>query len=204
MLGITALLLATSISAAGDNIFESGLDGASCPDGRIMQSDLQYGDTTLTDVDVTAFENLWGRGAASDPPVSWPGLTGSSPMILDFARTGYLAAKFHTSADPADTLVGMFEYVSYPYGASSPHLDFSITTECGNFSPEQSGCIELDVAAVDVPLGRWRVYAGNAFYCQLQSDTDYFVNVRFSDPAATGPQCTDDACPIPIQSYFGE
>ena len=39
MIGMTALLLATSISGAPDDIFRNGMDGDICPDGRIVQSD---------------------------------------------------------------------------------------------------------------------------------------------------------------------
>ena len=205
MIGMTALLLAASISAAPDDIFRSGVDGDSCPDGRIVQADILYGDVTLTGVDVTLFENLWGRAANSDPPTPWPGLNGSTPMILDFTKTGYLAAKFHTSPDPPGTLTGMFRYASWPF--MGPDLDFSVSAQCGDFSAEGSGCVALDVASIDQASVRWRFSAGSPFFCQLQPDMDYYVNVRFNDPAVTTPHCsdTDVTCPLPgIPNYFGE
>jgi hypothetical protein len=202
MIGMTALLLAASISGTGDGIFRDGMDSDDCPDGRIVQSDIAYGDVTLTDVDVTVFENLWGRVADSGPPTPWPGLSGSTPLILDFTKTGYLAAKFHTSPDPSDMLQGMFKYTSYPF--MGPDLDVSISGQCADFSPEQTSCVWSNVAPIDQGFLYWRFSAGDLFHCQLQPDTDYYVNVRFNDPTATAPQCSDVACPVPIQSFFGE
>jgi hypothetical protein len=202
MIGMTALLLAASISGTGDGIFRDGMESDTCPDGRIVQSDILYGEVTLTDVDVTLFENLWGRDAGSAPPTPWPGLNGSTPLILDFTKTGYLAAKFHTSPDPPDLFSGMFKYTSYPF--MGPDLDFSISGQCADFSPEQTGCVGLNIAPIDQAFLHWRFSTGDAFHCQLQPDTDYYVNVRFNDPTATAPQCSDVACPVPIQSFFAE
>jgi len=203
MIGMTALLLAASISGTGDGIFRDGMDSDSCPDGRIVQSDILYGDVTLTDVDVTLFENLWGRGADSDPPTPWPGINGSTPMILDFTKTGYLAAKFHTSLDPPGMLRGMFKYTSYPF--AGPLLDVSISEQCADFSAEQTDCAWVNIANQDQPFLYWRFSAGDPFHCPLQPDTDYYVNMRLSDPTATTPHCSDVACALPgIQSYFGE
>jgi hypothetical protein len=202
MIGMTALLLATSISGTADGIFRDGMEGDVCPDGRIVQSDILYGDVTLTDVDVTLFENVWGYLTSSDPLTLWPGINGSTPMILDFTKTGYLAAKFHTLSDPPALLTGMFKYTSYPF--MGPALDLSISGQCGDFSAELAGCVALNIPPVDQAFVHWRFSAGNPFMCQLQPDTDYYVNVRFTDPTATAPQCSDVACPVPISNYFGE
>ena len=203
MIGMTALLLAASISGTGDGIFRDGMDSDSCPDGRIVQSDILYGDVTVTDVDVTLFENLWGRGADSDPPTPWPGINGSNPMILDFTKTGYVAAKFHTSSGPPDMLRGMFKYTSYPF--VGPDLDVSISGQCADFPAEQTGCASFNIANQDQPFLYWRFWGDDVFHCRLQPDTDYYVNIRLSDPTTTTPHCSDVACELPgIQSYFGE
>ena len=203
MIGMTALLLAASISADPDDIFRNGMDSDSCPEGRIVQSDILYGDVTLTDVDVTLFENLWGSAAGSSPPTPWPGINGSTPMILDFTKTGYLAAKFHTAPDSPGTLTGMFKYSSWPF--VGPSLDVSVSEQCADFPAERTSCAWVNVANQDQPFLYWRFWGDDVFHCRLQPDTDYYVNIRLSDPTTTTPHCSDVACELPgIQSYFGE
>jgi hypothetical protein len=195
-----ALIFAASLSASSDTIFDNGMDGQDCPDGRIVQSDISYNGTTLTDVDVTAFENIWGRASASDPPTLWPGIDESTPIISDFTKTGYIAAKFHVPADVAGGMVGQFRYVSY---GSGPLLDFSISTQCADFLPAQVACVLLDAPPDDSALMHWRFVNGSNFWCQLQADTDYYVNIRLYDPTQSPPSCSDDTCPVSVSNYFG-
>jgi len=200
MIDLTALILSASVSLAPDALFRDGFDGGACPAGRIANTEISYNGATLIGVDVTAFENLWGRLSASDPPVLWPGLDTSTPTILHFAKTGYIAAKFHVPADASVTTAGMFKYVSF---GSGPLLDFSISTECADFSPEQAACVVLDAPPDDSAMVHWRLTVGTNFWCPLQLDTDYYVNIRLFDPNVSPPQCSGDTCPVTVSNYFG-
>jgi hypothetical protein len=199
MLSVAALLLAASIPAGTDTVFKDGLDGEDCPAGRITLSDVSYGSgDTLSDADTTAFENIWGHATSSDPTLQWPGYAGTAPTIVQFTRTGYVAAKFHTPSEMPSTLSGLFKYVSYVGG---PNLDFSISGQCADFSQEESGCSAADMPATDMTLVYWRATPGSPFYCTLEPDTDYYVNILLTDPEAIDPECQEDTCQVSIPSY---
>ena len=201
MIDVTALILAASVSLAPDALFRNGFDGGECPAGRIVQSDIDYNGTTVPDVNVTAFENIWGRSAPTDPLTFWPGINGATPVIVDFAKNGYVAAGFHVPSDVSQNIVGDFRYSSFPVG---PLLDFSISTACGDFSSELGSCVAFDMASDDSALIRWRMSNGTAFWCALQANTDYYVNIRLYDPTHVPQQCaTFDTCPVATMNLFG-
>ena len=200
MIDVTALILAASVSLAPDANFRDGFDGGECPAGRIVSNDISYNGITLVGVDVTQFENIWGRAHAFDPPMVWPGVDASTPTILYFARTGYIAARFHVPADVTDSTDGLFTYSSF---GSGPLLDFSISTQCADFSPQQIACGILDAPPDGAAMMHWRLVNGSNFWCQLQADTDYYVNIRLDDPTESPPSCSEDTCPVSVSNYFG-
>ena len=202
MIDVVALLLAVSISGTTDVVFNEGFDGDTCPSGRINRSTISYGSGgTRSNADVTLFENIWGHAGSSDPALPWPGYPGTSPILEDFTRDGYVAAKFHTLAILPPTINGFFKSPSYPGG---PNIDFAISEQCGDFYPDQSGCLASNTSQGDSPLVYWRVTSG-AFYCILQPDTDYYINIRLTDPPTNDPNCDDqhDTCPVHTLIYFG-
>lgn len=203
MLNAAALIMLVSISGTTDAIFHDGYDGSTCPNGRIIHSSITWGPGggTLSNVDLTEFANIWGRVGASDLPESWPGRTGASPIINSFVREGYVAAHFHTPAAPVLTQNGFFKYVSY---SSGPNITFSISPQCADFYPVQSSCLASNISASDTGLVYWRYSTGGNFYCQLEPDTDYFVNIELTDPQAAGPNCTDATCLVHTLNYFGQ
>ena len=51
---------------------------------------------------------------------------------------------------------------------------------------------------------RWRVNAANHFYCNAsQPGQTYFLNIRFTDPHTTGPDCQGLNCQTTIQQFIG-
>lgn len=202
MIDVVALLLAASISGTTDVIFNSGFDGDTCPAGRITRSNVSYASGgTRSNVDLTQFENIWGHATSSDPVAPWPGYAGTSPIIQNFARDGYVAAKFHTPIIVPPTLNGFFKSPSYPGG---PNIDFAISEQCGDFYPDQSGCLAGDTPQGDNPLVYWRFTTGS-FFCILEPNRDYYINIRLTDPDAVDPNCDDDAntCPVHTLNYYG-
>ena len=202
----TAFLLAASLTvmpeeAGTDILFRDGYDASTCPDGRVVRSDISYAigsAGTRHNVDLTAFENIWGHSTDTDPTMMWPGRPGSSNIIEEFDRYGYVAAKFHTPPGMPITLFGMFKNVQYPTG---PNLDFSISQQCADFYPLQAGCLGTRYQR------RRRRAPGMAnslssYFCVLQPDTDYFVNMRLSTPD-NDPMCRGPYCLVHTLNYFG-
>jgi hypothetical protein len=138
--------------------------------------------------------------SAGDAPVPWPGAPDSTPTIEQFARTGYVAAAFHTPADLTATLQGMFRNVSYGGG---PALDFSIGG-CGVFSSSLGACFVADISAIDTAMVRWRTEFPTPFYCIVAPDADYYVNIRLSDPDENAASCSTDSCGVTPSSFVGE
>jgi len=201
VLSVAALLATVAMTGVPDNVFFSGMEADTCPEGRILASDVQYGFTgTVANVDVTRFENLWGHVGALDPPVAWPGVTGASPTIEQFTRTGYIAAAFHTPSEMPDTLQGMFTNISYGGG---PALDISIGG-CGDFSSALGACFVPDTAAVDASMMHWRTAVPTSFYCVVAPDTDYYINIRLSDPDDDAGSCSTDSCGVTPASFVDD
>jgi hypothetical protein len=86
-----ALLILAMTPGINDPIMRDGFDADLCPSGRQTHANLSIGGFTMTNVDVTQWENIWGRANVWDPPVPWPGLSYSMPIILNFGETTYLA-----------------------------------------------------------------------------------------------------------------
>jgi hypothetical protein len=211
MISIAALLLAAATSTTSDGIYRDSFDaGASCPASistptgpRTLRStsDVFYSPAgTRAGVNVTEWNNIWGHIDALDGMTSWPGVPGASPTIQTMGKTEYVAAKFHVPADLPTTLTGTFKHVSYFGG---PNVDVAISRTCGDFSPSDAGCWVYDDPGDDQPALRWRLGTGSRFYCHLDPDTDYFLNVRFTNPQATGPDCRGMACQMTLQQYIG-
>lgn len=211
---IAALLLASALSQTQpDAILQEGFDaGAACPATILgstgplalrRTSDILYlpGNAHIRrGVDVTEWSNIWGHISDVDNLVLWPGAPGASPTIRTIGKTEYVAARFHVPFDALPTLNGTFKHVSYGGG---PNLDMTISRSCGDFETLEQGCWVADVPGDDAPSLRWRVSSSNRMYCHLDPGSDYFLNIRFSDPHTTGPDCQGAACQATLQQYIG-
>jgi hypothetical protein len=213
MIQLAALFLAAATSQTADTIFTAGLDEPYvCPasittgnDTRTLRhtSDIIYLPNTghvRRNVNITDFNNIWGHIDELDGITLWPGIPGASPTIKTIGKTEYVGAKFHVPAFTPPTVSGSFKHVMYSGG---PRLDFSISRFCGDFHPEEDGCSVTGAAADDNAMVHWRVSAGDHWHCGLQPDTDYYVNIRFTDRATTGPDCFGSTCYSTIQQYVG-
>lgn len=178
-------------------------DGSACSAPgltRIAASDIFYGAYAAqvrTAVDVHEWSNIWGHYNGTDAVYPWPGISGSGPTLRQFQRTNFLAAHFRTGA--TTTAYGNFWY---PLNLPGPSIDMKIGTTCGDFSPDAANpaCLVTNVASADNSLVRWGS-AGNR--CQLLPNTDYYVNVKFTNPNST-VECaaTTTTCPLSTISYF--
>jgi hypothetical protein len=211
MIGITALLLAAATSQTTDGIYKDGYDsGAACPASVWTPSatltlrsvsDIWYLPAGVRPrVDVTEWDNIWGHISALDGITTWPGVPGASPTIKTIGKTEYVAAKFHVPSGEPSSLNGTFKHVMYGGG---PNIDAAISRTCGDFQPEDQGCWVQDDPGDDQAMLRWRTGTGSRFYCHLDPDTDYYFNIRFTDPHTTGPDCAGLQCQTTIQQYIG-
>lgn len=208
-----ACSIARAAYASADTIFSDGMDPpfTGCPatiqtdDGpryRVTVSSVSYGvyQAQRTNLDVTDWDGLWGYNAVVGPVTPWPGVGGAAPVIVQFPRSGYLCAHFHT--DAAAGRNGSFSNPSYVAG---PNVTMAISTRGGDFDTwlPTPGCLKANVATSDASLVRWK-YSPNApqDWCNLQPDTDYYVNVMFTNHAST-TQCapTAQSCVIGSVSY---
>jgi hypothetical protein len=162
-----------------------------CPDGRQTAGSIEfYGcgtncPSTLSGQDLTRFETIWGRYAPGQTPAVWPGAH-SYIYLLNFPRSKYIAAKFHTPASggPTSGWISMPEYFA-------ADMAMSISTSCGDFGPANISCFTPSVATHGIV--RW-TFGANTTGCHLQPNTDYYVNVKLANPNQTSPYCNNSSC----------
>jgi hypothetical protein len=213
---IAALLLLTAVSQTPppDAIFQDGYDdGADCPaliqgsTGTLALREisdilyLPYDSHVRRNMDVTQWDNIWGHIDEFDDLTLWPGVPGASPTIRTVARNEYIGARFHVPLDALPTLSGRFKHVRYGGG---PNVDATISRSCGDFEARAQGCRAVNWMSNDNPTLMWRVSSSNRFYCHLEPGTDYFLNIRFTDPQTTGPDCHGATCQMTFQQYIDE
>jgi hypothetical protein len=191
---LSPLVLVAVPSLGSDAILRDDFEAASSctfdPDRAWMQTiDVGYGllPGRLT-VDTTIFTTIFGRDSIDDPPIAFPGISGTGP-VLEWDTAGeFYAARFHTVKDVHDAGVislqsfrsrGCFNRNGLPGPCGQPYFDLSISATCGDFGPTAK---YLTISAhSDDELGiSWtqRIYPND-----LESDTDYYLNIRFHDPA---------------------
>jgi hypothetical protein len=181
---ITSRVATVTVSGGG-----GGGDGGSCqgPAGltRLTQSNITYGPVNLTarpNVDVKEWNNIWGHGTPSDGVTPWPGVNGAGPVIRQFGRTNFLAAHFNTGAHGEPT----YGVLAYASNIGGPNVDIRISQTCGDFSANAANpaCL-VQAASDDSPAIRWKFGTGNTgSYCNLLPNTDYYINIKFHDPAS--------------------
>lgn len=197
---VATLLLATTLPLdTDDSIFRDGFDADACPAGRIEVSDLEYSDGTLTDVDVTSFDNLLGRFGVNYPPEPFPSV-GGTVRILDFAMSGYIAARSSISWNTPDYYSGLFSYTNADV-PDNPRIDFSISPSCADFSPLLGDCVAYGVEPQNGRLNYWAFVSNDGSpVCLLEIGRDYFFNIRIADPSTPSPACPNDVCAMRITS----
>lgn len=202
MFATSALMLSASLLGAGDVVFSDTFDLSpdSCPDSsiRATSSDIRYpttGSSLRYDVDITRFENIWGHANNSDNAVLWPGRNGSGPVLMNFGKNQYVAARFHVPPGITTTSSGFYGYATY---FSGPLVELAISTTCGEFAPANPACVSTHGAGES--FGKWRIQP-NTQNCPLAPDTDYFVNARLVD--ALPEDCLGvPECRIGLNSVF--
>ena len=144
------------------------------PPGRLKWADVSYGLTNPARIspDCGEFANAWGRFKTTDSPMLFPGAQGSAPVIHGIDPHEYIAAHFRTGPVVGH---GMF---TFPHG-TSPICDFKLSTAIGDwlFDPANPAALMLRGRPIDNI-----VLAYGPGRCILLPNTDYFLNIRPSDP----------------------
>jgi hypothetical protein len=198
MIAFAALVVQFTMSGVIDPVFRDGFDADACGAQRLQISDIAYSDGTLEDVDTRLFDNIWGRSSVDYPPQSFPA-TSTTATIVDWNRTTFLAARFHIDSFTPDYYSGLFSYADAGT-PGNPHVDFSISAGCGDFSPELGACVVFDAAPENSALVQWDLVAHDLPSCVLEAGRDYFANLRATDPSAPAPDCSGDICAVRISS----
>jgi hypothetical protein len=188
-----ALLVVALAPGVADSIFGTGFDDPEgCPDGRQTVADVDYRAQCahLSD-DVTEWSNIWGWSCDTGETVPFPGLP-IEATIMNFGKRTYIAAHLHVPADLPNGF-GWLVHTEYDYGAD---LTASLSTRCGDFAPSNPACLSVTVSGQT--LVPWRV--GGAGFCPLQPGTDYYLNMKFTDPDQVSATCDADAlqCAVSI------
>jgi hypothetical protein len=200
----TANVTVTTQPGSGDDCPATILSNPAIPTSQVLTrlttSNISYGiyPAARPGVDITKWENVWGHGSVTDNVTAWPGPLSSSPVIRDFGRNTYLAAKFHTPATFTPTIpFGQYQHAPNPPG---PSVTASISTTCANFAPGPQAYCTISAWPDDTSSGlQWTSPASpNGSYCKLQPNTDYYLNMKFTDPTST-ESCTDATCAVYLQ-----
>jgi hypothetical protein len=197
---LSAALLVLAAAAPGavyDPLFHGGFEQSStCPAGRQLYSDIGYvGDNHSGDlrphVYLAEWENIWGHADPYDTTVPWPGRANSAPVIADFDKNSYIAAHFVVPLGTPPTWLGWITHTDYNYGHN---LTAAISTQCGDFSPPAQACFVQGLSGL--PIVPWRTNTGS--FCRLQPNTDYYLNIKMTNPNEPSPTCSShaDVCAI--------
>lgn len=167
---------------------------------RLMTSDISYGyaPAVRTGVDVTEWSGIWGHWSATDATQPWPGfaVAGTVTTIRQFGRHNFVAAHFNTGTN-GGTVRG--NYV-FPSNFPGPNIDMSVSTTCGDFNPNGANpaCLATNIVSADSFFLYWNFSGGSPnFECQMQPNTDYYTNIRLTDPNSA-MECAvgNPICPI--------
>lgn len=208
MLNITALLLAASASQLPpDTISKNGFEyvDPNCLHPtltRLAKADIAYPNIPYSGQregeDLRYYENIWGQATDTDTPVAWPGRNGSSPALLKFWKSQFVAAQFTVPQGlPPGTYVrlGRSTYYSDPFAP----LEVAISATCGDFAPIDPACLTTGVG----PGGSFKkmVLAPATNGCPLVPGSTYFVNVRMVNP--TPQSCNNKGyCTVAINMQY--
>lgn len=183
MLDIASLVLGATLMAKMDTVIANGFETAACPYAQQENANISYSynlTPVLQNVDVTEFQNVWGRNSANDTIVPWPGKNGYAVMTIN--RNLFFATRFTVPASGlSPTLNGRFTHGETVPG---PNLTMSISPTCGDFNPSSALC-KVSNAGPGVSMVGWRLPTGSAQnLCVLTPGQQYYANFKLTDPNA--------------------
>ena len=142
-----------------------------------------YGSPVRSNVDLSQWNNIWGHNSTTDAITPWPGVGGSAPVLRQFNRGSYFGAHFKTGA-----YTGINASFLAPSGVGGPNVSMAISKACGDFAAQlpTPGCVKTNIPTSDTTMVLWKFSGNNPTgYCNLQPDTDYYVNMMFTNSTST-------------------
>jgi hypothetical protein len=186
-------------NAALDSIFTNDFELPVCPRLQQENSNLSYMpdlSQLITNVDVTKYENIWGRSGAGMPISLFPGVSHNVAILLN--RGLFIAAKF--TVPTSGMSAGANGYLTHAETNGGPPLTMSISTQCGDFSPASTQCFRQETSSFGI-LAHWRLPTGSGNGCVLTPGQQYYVNFKLTNPNAVDTiNCSRDYCVVSILS----
>lgn len=179
----TPLFCASHVLVSGNVINFTGECGGPTPPpaGLYASGRLSYGGKGgfITNANLLDWSVLFGRSGVETNPVPFPGASGATPVWTP-GRDQYTCSKFRTTSA---ALSGQYKN-SREW--SQTHVNISIATTCGNFTPAQPACHKENVLNNNNPALFWDINGAGTFKCHLTPNTDYYLNIRRSDALGIG------------------
>jgi hypothetical protein len=199
----TLILLSATLdtpSSTLDTIFMNDFESAVCPRLQQENSNLSYEpdlSQLIMNVDVTKYENIWGRSGAGMPITLFPGVSHNVAILLN--RTLFVAAKFVVPTSGMSA--GANGALTHGQTNGGPPLTMSISQQCGDFNPASSQCLVVGTTNYDT-LGYWRLPTGSGNGCVLTPGQQYYINFKLTNPNAVDTiNCSRDYCVVSIISH---
>jgi hypothetical protein len=190
---------AALMSALPDALFGDSFEGDPdlCPAGRAFETKVshRYDMADARVLDVKRADNIFGTFARWNPqtPFVWDQGFTVFPAVK---RPQYIASKLHVPATlPPDQHGKIYKGETVP----GPRNTVSISTKCGDFDfvPQfckgQSSGPGSTILAYKLPG-----YAGVG--CTLKPDSDYYLNIKQTDPNEPNPFCGPVTCGFTLQN----
>ena len=206
-LAVTPLPPAPSNGYCYDGWSVAGYNGVrNCPQppppaaGRIMTSNIAYVPATgsVRFTTVTEWSAIWGHATPFDAETPFPGRSNAQPTVMNFTRTGYIAAHFQPTLTGAK--FGWLTHTEYNYGAD---LTWAISSAAGDFNPVNAIC--KGSATSGQTIGRWTTVPGTyRTYCPVSPGANYYLNVKLTDPTQSAfCPATSAQCAVGTANNFG-
>lgn len=204
------LVVLCSCANAADKIYADSFDTGSsaCVDDsqrtRMSTIGVGYSVNNIGNliVDATQFQTIFGRGSVFDnTTVAFPGVSGSGPVFHWLFSHQYYSGVFHTP--PSGRYVGSLAFQSNdsrgchnlngsPGPCGQPFFDVSISQQCNDYS-DTANFVTLHAYSDGMESLRWSL---GFTPTDLRPDTDYYLNIRMSDP--------NDFWPVSFMIWYGD
>jgi hypothetical protein len=195
---LTIMLSLAFAATPNPTIFTNGFDPPEVCAPQLTGTVHYQINNSAPNVNLTKFENLFGKTSAQTPAVPFPGVR-VSPYVDAVGKAAYIAAKFTVPPLPP-TAHGKLS-VGESFGGNP--VTFSITTACGFArEPSDAACV-VHKASAGQGIS-WKpehgTHAGVA--CPLVAGRAYYLNIKFepTPPAGAGYNCGSVACKMPLQN----
>ena len=86
--------------------------------------------------------------------------------------------------------------MNYPTNVGGPNIDVTISRTCGDFSANTANpaCVVLNHPSDETSVARWWFRTGNTgSICHLDPNTDYYLNLKMTDPDEPSQTCSHNA-----------